>query len=97
MPTVATQTDAAEDTIQRLQKEHEKAHDAACEKLAAAEEKLQSVLSIPAKILMQDLLENDGNNEYLGWKRAYKRIADELVIAAGGRKRPRAADGSDSD
>jgi hypothetical protein len=97
MPTVATQTDAAEDTIQRLQKEHEKAHDAACEKLAAAEKKLQSVLGIPAKILMQDLLENDGNNEYLGWKRAYKCIADELVIAAGGRKRPRVADGSDSD
>jgi hypothetical protein len=97
MPTVATQTDAAEDTIQRLQKEHEKAHDAACEKLAAAEKKLQSVLGIPAKIMMQELLENDGSNKYLGWEKMHKRIADELVIAAGGRKRPRVADGSDSD
>ena len=47
--------------------------------------------------MMQELLENDGSNKYLGWEKMHKRIADELVIAAGGRKRPRVADGSDSD
>jgi|EP01046_Picozoa_sp_COSAG06_P006594 ethanolamine ammonia-lyase small subunit len=97
MPTVATQTDLAEDTIQRLQQEHEKAHDAVCKKLVEVEQKLKDVLSIPANIMMQELLESDGDDRYLGWPKLCKRIADELVVAAGARKRPRVAAGSDSD
>ena len=97
MPTVATQTDLAEDTIQRLQQEHEKTHDAVCKKLAEAEQKLKDVLAIPANILMQELLESDGDDRYLGWSKLCKRIADELVVAAGARKRPRVAASSDSD
>ena len=97
MPEAATQTDPAEDTIQRLQQEHEGAHDAACEKLAAVEKKLQEVLFIPARILMQELLEG-GDGGYLGRKDACKRIAEELVLAAGVRKRPRVAtDDSDGE
>lgn len=90
MPEAATQTDPAEDTIQRLQQEHEGAHDAVCDKLAAVEKKLQEVLSIPATILMQELLER-GDGGYMGRSDACQRIAEELVLATGVRKRPRVA------